>query len=102
MEHALSDTVETITSGNDTVEIHPTRSSALSRVGRMHLSLAAALVGMPYMGVLGYGGGGRSKPVYPAKPCINCGEMKKHPNAFCSAKCCNEHKNKKNAITPTN
>lgn len=29
------------------------------------------------------------------KPCLNCGKLKVHSNAFCSAKCCHDWKEKK-------
>jgi hypothetical protein len=26
------------------------------------------------------------------RPCLNCGELKKHNNSFCSVKCCKEYR----------
>ena len=27
----------------------------------------------------------------PERPCLNCGKLKRHNNAFCSGKCCREY-----------
>lgn len=32
------------------------------------------------------------KPPMKEEPCLNCGKMKQHNNAFCSAECCKGYK----------
>lgn len=36
------------------------------------------------------------QPPPPVKPCLRCGKLKQHNNAFCSADCCRAWKRKTN------
>ena len=39
------------------------------------------------------------KSQIPEKPCLNCGEMKRHNNSFCSAKYCSVYRERKRSET---
>jgi hypothetical protein len=60
---------------------------------RQARSIAAAA--MLTRGLLGgLGPVPRSNPPLPEKPCVVCGKVKRHNNAFCSAECCRAYRSR--------
>jgi hypothetical protein len=55
-----------------------------------HISMLLALGGFSYLPDM------KCHKTLPEKPCLNCGKMKKHNNAYCSAECCRQYRIRKN------
>ena len=62
----------------------------------MYRELRGAFYGMALMYDEAFMVDSTKQPPPPSKPCLRCGKLKQHNNAFCSADCCRAWKTKTN------
>jgi hypothetical protein len=62
----------------------------------MYRSRMSAFYGMAIMYNEAFMLDSNAQPPPPVKPCLRCGKLKQHNNAFCSADCCRAWKRKPN------